>query len=204
MKLHLLCSVAKKNVIFYFVNGLLLSSFSLSVFSNQLTVNFQAVYTSATCSITVPSSVTFNQGDYAAGIPATAIQGENIQQSFNLGFTECQDTSATPGIPKITVSGNVVTLNGMKLFSDNTGVEGQAVGYGVKLSSLGNALFTGASNLADNNIISATQGTSVVSLNNQQLPVNAVLSCGADNCGAITSLNGGTFTANVIFRLSYE
>lgn len=201
---HLSLGSAKKTTFLYLINGLLFSGFSLPAISNQLMVNFQAVYTSATCSISVPSSVAFNQGEYEAGIPSTAIQGENIQQSFNISFTECKDTSATPGMPKITVTGNVVTLNGMKLFSDNTGAEGQATGYGVRLSSPGNTLFNSANNLADNNIISATQGTTVVSLNNQQLPVKAVLSCGSDNCSDITPRNGGTFTANVIFRLSYE
>jgi len=204
MQHYLFPGILKKTSLLYFINGLLVSSVSFPVLSNQLTVNFQAVYTAATCSITAPPSISFNQGDYEAGIPSTAIEGENIQQVFNISFTDCQDTSATPGAPKITVSGNITTLNGMKLFSDNTGSEGQAVGYGIKLSSSGNSLFNSASNLADNPVISATQGTTVVSLNNQQLPVKAVLSCGADSCGEISPRHGGTLTARVIFRLSYE
>ncbi|MCS3429512.1 hypothetical protein [Klebsiella sp. BIGb0407] len=204
MKRSLFSGLIKKTGIIYCINSLLLGSFSFPVLSNQLTVNFQAIYTAATCSITVPPSISFNQGNYEAGIPSNAIEGENIQQTFNISFTDCQDTSATPGVPKITVSGNTTTLNGVKLFSDNIGTEGQAVGYGVKLSSPGNSLFNNATNLAENNIVSATQGTTVVSLNNQQLPVTAVLSCGSDTCGDITPRNGGTLTARVIFRLSYE
>ncbi len=193
----------KKTTILYFMNGLFLSCLSLPSFSDPLIVNFQAVYSAATCSIKVPSSVSFNQGDYAAGVPSTAIQGDNIQQSFNISFTECS-TSILPAIPKITVTGSTVTLNGMKLFSDNTGADGQAIGYGVKLSSPGNALFNSASNLAESNTLSATQGTSIPALNNQQLLIKAVLSCGADDCSNVTLRRGGTFTANVIFRLSYE
>ena len=204
MLVHLSPGFPKKIIFLYLINGLLFSGFSLPALSNQLTVNFRAVYTATTCSITLPSTVTFNQGEYAAGVPSTAIQGDNIQQSFNISFTDCKDPSAITYTPKITVSGNVVTLNGTKLFSDNTGAEGQAMGYGVKLSSPGNALFNTASNLADINTISATQGTSVASLNNQQLPIKAVLSCGTDDCSNASPRHGGTFTTNVIFRLSYE
>lgn len=204
MKSYFSSSPAKKPAYGSLIAGILLASCASPALSNQLTVNFRAVYTAATCTISVPTSVTFNQGDYAAGIPSTAIQGDNIQQSFNISFSDCQDSSARLGAPHITVSGNIVTLNGSPLFSDNNGAEGQAVGYGVKLSTLGNSLFNSVSNLAENNVISSTQGTSVDSLNNQQLPVKAVLSCGKDDCGDLTPRNGGTFTANVIFRLSYE
>lgn len=171
---------------------------------NQVQVNFTATYAAATCTIKAPASVSFNQGAYAQGVPAIAIQGESIQQSFNLQFSDCENISALPTIPRITVAGTVVTLNGEKLFSDNSGKSGEAIGYGLRMSTTGNAFFNAASNLADNNILSATPGTQVQNLNNQQLGMKATLTCGQDNCADMTDRSGGAFTARVIFSLSYE
>lgn len=187
----------------FLFSGALACSLSFSALSNEITVNFQALYTAPTCTIGAPASVSFNQGEYVSGIPSTAIQADNIQNSFNLTFSDCS-TPSLPAVPKITVTGNVITANGIKLFSDNTDAEGQTIGYGVKLSTPGNALFNGINNLADNGTITATSGTIVSTLNNQNLPIKAVLTCGADSCSSSSANRGGTFTANVIFRLSYE
>lgn len=184
--------------------NLIAASLAASVQANQVTVNFSATYAAATCTIAAPTSVSFNQGPYAAGIPATAIQGETVQQAFNLSFSDCKNISALSATPKITVTGNVVTLNGEKLFSNNTGKSGEAIGYGLRLSSAGNTFFKAATNLAENNTLLTTTGTSIVNLNNQQLGMKAVLTCGQDNCTDMTARSGGTFTARVIFRLSYE
>lgn len=183
--------------------GILATSLSFNALSNEITVNFQALYTAPTCTIGAPASVSFNQGQYISGIPATAIQADNIQNNFELSFTDCSSPSL-PAVPKITVSGNTITANGIKLFSDNTDADGETIGYGVKLSTPGNTLFSGISNLAESGIITATSGTLVSTLNNQKLPIKAVLTCGTDNCSSSASNRGGSFTANVIFRLSYE
>jgi len=174
------------------------------VHANQVTVNFSAIYAAATCTITAPASVSFNQGTYAQGVPATAIQGEAVQQSFNLEFSDCKNTSMLAVTPFINVDGTVVTLNGEKLFSNNTGESGEAVGYGVRLSTAGNSYFNAAENLALNNTLSVTQGTNIESINNQQLSMKAVLTCGQNDCSDMTNRSGGAFTARVIFRLNYE
>jgi len=67
--------------------------------ANQITVNFSAIYAAATCTINAPASVSFNQGTYAEGVPATAIQGEAVQQSFNLEFSDCKNTSTLSVTP---------------------------------------------------------------------------------------------------------
>lgn len=187
----------------YLFSGVLTAGLSSSALGNEITVNFQALYTAPTCTIGAPASVSFNQGEYISGIPSTAIQAENIQNNFELSFTDCT-TPSLPAVPKITVTGNTITANGVKLFSDNTDADGQTIGYGVKLSTPGNALFGGISNLAETDTIAATSGTLVSTLNNQKLPIKAVLTCGTDSCSTLSSSRGGSFTANVIFRLSYE
>lgn len=187
-----------------FLASLAAVSLTSPVLANQITVNFSAIYAAATCTINAPPSVSFNQGTYAQGVPAAAIQGEAIQQSFNLGFSDCKNTSTLSVTPFINVDGTVVTLNGEKLFSNNTGASGEAVGYGVRLSTVGNTYFKAAENLAANNILSVTQGTSVETINNQQLNMKAVLTCGQNDCTDMTNRSGGSFTARVIFRLNYE
>ena len=184
-------------------SGVLATGLSLPTLSNEITVNFQALYTAPTCTINAPSSVNFNQGEYISGIPAMAIQADNIQNDFELSFTDCSSPSL-PAVPKVTVTGNIITVNGIKLFSDNTDALGESMGYGVKLSTLGNRLFSRVNNLAESNTITATSGTLVSTLNNQRLPIKAVLTCGMDSCSNSISNRGGSFTANVIFRLSYE
>jgi len=184
--------------------SLIAASLITSAQANQITVNFSATYTAATCTISAPASVSFNQGTHAQGVYSSDIQGEAIQQPFTLQFSDCNNISGVSALPSILVAGTVVTLNGEQLFSDNTGKSGEAIGYGVRLSTAGNSFFNTAENLAANNILSAPPGTRVENLNNQQLNMKAVLTCGQQDCADMTDRRGGELTARVIFRLRYE
>lgn len=190
-----------KNIGYCLTPALLAVSVSPLVLADRILVTFNAAYTAATCDITAPSWVNFNQEEYTDGIPASAITGDSIQQSFMLKFTDCANNSFPTAAPKITVSGNVTTYGSERLFSSNTGLPGEAIGYGVKLSTPGNLLFNSADNLAVNEMITATAHTTIAMLNNQQLPMKAVLSCGSNNCADGTA---GRFKAAVTFTLSYE
>lgn len=181
--------------------GLLFSSISALAVGEPIFVTFNATYTAATCDISVPSSVNFNQEEYAGGVPVSSVYGDNIQQSFAIRFSHCVNNSFPEATPKITVTGNVTAFGDEKLFSSNNGLPGEAVGYGVKLSTVGNLFFNPADNLAESEIITATNTTTIAMLNNQELPMKAVLSCGPNNCADGTA---GTFKAAVTFTLSYE
>ena len=181
--------------------GLLFSSVSTLAVGEPIFVTFNATYTAATCDISVPTSVNFNQDEYAGGVPVSSVYGDNIQQPFTIRFSRCVNNSFPEATPKITVSGNVVAIGNEKFFSNNSDLPGEAAGYGVKLSTAGNLFFNPADNLAENEVITATNNTTIAMLNNQELPMKAVLSCGPNDCADGTV---GTFKAAVTFTLSYE
>lgn len=171
---------------------------------NQITVNFSATYTAATCTLTAPATVSFNQGQYSNGVPNADIGQGGITQTFNLTFSDCKNISYLSTKPKITVSGNVVSLGSDKLFANTSGAENAAAGYGIKLAVVDNALFQSANNLAEDGNIVAKTGTTVDGLELQSLPMRATLSCASEDCSANQTRHGGDFTTAIIFRLSYE
>lgn len=164
--------------------------------SDSALINFSAVFVGGGCDIsTSVPQIVFGGGD--AIRPADIISSPP-QETFDVVLSQCAGEGLTP---KITVSGESVTLYGPVLFRN--AAESASKGYGILLSTGGNSSFNANANLAQTKTISAKNwntGTQLSELNTT-LPVTAVLTCG--NCD-YSERQGGDLIASVTFDFVYD
>ena len=149
------------------------------------------------CDVIAPPTVTFNNGD---AVSPSQIEGGNVESGpFNVELTNCKGIGVTP---KITLTGTSNTDTGTALFADSVGTT--ATGYGILLSTVGNANFKANTNLAANKVIAASDDwdtdMSLTTLE-KDIPMVAKLSCG--DCEPEGRL-GGDLVANVTFNFEYD
>lgn len=164
--------------------------------SDSAVINFSAVFIGGGCDIsTSVPQIVFGGGDVIR--PADIISSPP-QETFDVVLSQCAGEGLTP---KITVSGESVTLYGPVLFRN--AAESASKGFGILLSTGGNSSFNANENLAQTKTISAKNwntGTQLSELNTT-LPVTAVLTCG--NCD-YSELQGGDLIASVTFDFVYD
>lgn len=145
------------------------------------------------CNIAVPASVPFGEVQ-AAEITST----NDISKNFDLTLSDCNGYGLTPSI---SVSGDINSASGNDLFMTTASTTSQ--GYGVLLSTAGNANFEQNGNLATLTTINAkgTWSLEQASALNGKIPMKAAISCG--DCVANT-LQGGVLTASITFNFLYQ
>jgi len=149
------------------------------------------------CDISVPATITFNNGEpiYPSVIEADFAL---TKQNFTMTLTDCKGMGV---IPKIVVTGTSTTAYGEDMFVDSTS---SAKGYGIYLSTVGNTYFKSNPNLATIKRISVIDDWSLA-LNfivlNGSLPLVAQLTCG--NC-SFSGRSGGDLNASITFDFQYE
>lgn len=180
--------------------GLLLPVGELQAGSASTTVLFSAFFYGGSCEITVPSTVTYNNG---APLSDDVISNNQQNSQFTLTLSGCQGYFL---IPKIAVKGNSFTAdNNEQLYADASST---TKGYGVRLSTPGNTIFNPNDNTAKsgNEVISIktwpSDGTNDVERLNSSLDFNAVLACGT--CMTSDNLQNGELIATVTFSFLYD
>ena len=166
------------------------------VLAGNVTIFQAKIGYEGTCTVDVPGTVTFNN---SASVRPSQIEvkDEAAIKTSRVTLNGCSGVGLTP---KITVSGNVNTSYGEKLFRDTTST---AVGYGILLSTSGTTYFQANDNLASKNVIAAKNWATTTSLDkiNGDIPLSAVLTCGT--CTASGRI-GGDLKATVTFNFSYD
>lgn len=150
------------------------------------------------CDITAPDKIVFNSDE--AVLPSEIeSNGSAAESNFNLTLANCKGVNVTP---KITIAGQSNNDTGTALFLDSAA--SSASGYGILLTTAGNANFKPNTNLADEKAISVIDDwaseTDLTALNGT-IPMNAKISCG--NCASEGRL-GGTLKSNVTFEFAYD
>lgn len=190
----------RKLSFFSVIVGLLLPAGELQAGSASTTLSFSAFFYGGSCDVTVPSTITYNNG---APLPYDEIPNNKQSRQFTLTLSGCQGYFLTP---RIAVKGNTFTAdNNERLYTDASST---TKGYGVKLSTPGNTVFNANDNTAKpgNEVITIktwpSGGTSDVARLNSSLNFNAVLACGT--CTASDNLQNGELTATVTFSFLYD
>ena len=190
----------RKLSLFSVIVGLLLPAGELQAGSASTTVSFSAFFYGGSCDVIVPGTVTYNNG---APLPYDEIPGNKQTSQFTLTLSGCQGYFLAP---KIAVKGNTfIADNNEQLYADASST---AKGYGVRLSTPGNAIFNANDNIAKsgNGVITIktwpSNGTSDVARLNSSLNFNAILACGT--CTTGDNLQNGELTATVTFSFLYD
>ncbi len=168
--------------------------------SASTTVSFSAFFYGGSCEVTVPPTVTYNNG---APLLDTTIPNNQPSSQFPLKLSGCKGYFLTP---RIVVKGNTFMAdNQEQLYADTTST---TRGYGIKLSTLGNTIFNANDNTAKpgNEVITiktwTSDGTSDVERLNSTLDFNAVLACGT--CTEGDNLQNGELIATITFSFLYD
>lgn len=168
-----------------------------AVAATSASTEFKATIVGGACDITVPTTVSVNKG---AVIPSEdIIAGNSPAEPFNLRLAGCKGYGLTP---EITLEGDVDNTSGMPLFLTNTS---STKGYGILLTFAGNSNFKASTNLAADLKLAAankTRSTTMASVLNGDIPLNAAVSCGS--CAADADIQGGELKANVTFKFAYN
>nr|WP_305071346.1 hypothetical protein [Providencia sp. wls1916] len=195
-----LITMIRKLSFFSVIVGLLLPASELQAGSASTTLSFSAFFYGGSCDVTVPNTVTYNNG---APLPYDEILKNPQRSGFTLTLSGCQGYFLTP---RIAVKGNTFTAdNNESLYADASST---AKGYGVRLSTPGNTLFNANDNTAKpgNEVITIktwpSDGTSDVARLNSSLDFTAVLACGT--CTASDNLQNGELIATVTFSFVYD
>ncbi|WP_369308789.1 fimbrial-like protein [Providencia rettgeri] len=190
----------RKFSFFSVIVGLLFPVGELQAGSTSTTLSFSAFFYGGSCDVKVPSTITYNNG---APLPDDAIPNNKQNSQFTLTLSGCQGYFLTP---RIAVQGNTFTAdNNEQLYADASST---TKGYGIRLSTPGNAVFNANDNTAKlgNEVITIktwpSAGTSDVARLNSALNFNAVLACGT--CTASDNLQNGELTATVTFSFLYD
>ncbi|EKT60167.1 fimbrial protein [Providencia sneebia] len=179
----------------------LLMSWGNSALAGSATNNieFSVTFVGGGCEISAIPPIQFNDGNVL--LSADIEQGSAATKKvFDLTLINCSGWGLTPAIY---VSGQTTTDFGVAMFRDQS-ASMDANGYGVLLSTPGNASFNGNNNLAISpskieakNWSAETELSSITTV----LPITAQLSCG--DCH-YASRQGGDFKATVTFDFVYE
>lgn len=168
--------------------------------------NFEAQFVGGGCSISVPSSLQFNNGNILlpseieaateAGTPKTSL-------SFEVTLSDCDGSGIKP---LIKVSGEKTTAFGSTLFRDASALgPSDSNGYGVYLKTNGNSSFYPNDNLAyaGYNSTITYRGSADDQLNNinTKIPIFAVLRCASCN---YPGRQGGVFKSTLTFEFIYQ
>ncbi|EKT62036.1 fimbrial protein [Providencia burhodogranariea] len=160
--------------------------------------NFTATFVGGSCAINVRENIQFNGGDL---LLSTEIEEQAVAatETFDLTLSKCAGWGLTPSIK---VSGKTTTSFGPALFRDALG-ERDSNGYGILLTTAGNASFDLNNNLAANGVIPAKNWSTSNQLSSIEttLPMVATLTCGDCN---YAGRQGGEFKATVTFDFVYE
>lgn len=160
-------------------------------------VKFTATFIAGSCDITAPSSVAFNNG---ASVMRDSIAEGKESVNITLNLSNCNGYFLAPNI---SVSGDTVDIQSKRYFMDSSST---TKGYGILLSTLGNAAWSANSNIAQNKVINAKswpkEGTEQVTTLNGNLALTAKLVCGS--CTAGPNLHGGDFKSTVTFTFKYK
>lgn len=190
----------RKLSLFSVIVGLLLPAGGLQAGSASTTVLFSAFFYGGSCDVTVPGTVTYNNG---APLPYDEIPGNKQTSQFALTLSGCHGYFLAP---KIAVKGNAfIADNNESLYADASST---AKGYGIRLSTPGNAIFNANDNTAKpgSEVITIrtwpSNGTSDTERLNSTLNFDAVLACGT--CTAGDNLQNGELTATVTFSFLYD
>lgn len=149
------------------------------------------------CDITAPTQVEFNSGN---DVLPSDIESDaaSATETFDLTLANCKGVNVTP---RITIAGTSNAETGETLFLDAAST---ATGYGILLSTAGNANFKANPNLAATKTISVIDDwdleTNLTALNGT-IPMTAKISCG--DCEADGRL-GGELKSNVTFEFKYD
>jgi len=178
--------------------GAVMISLSASAATTATTEFSATIAFEGACDISVPSVVVFNNGNDVLPSEIESAAGA-AEKTFDITLTNCTGINVTP---KITVGGESNTATGKPLFLDT--VASDTAGYGILLSTTGNANFQGNTNLAAEKHILVVEdwklATNLTALNGT-LPMTAKISCG--DCVAEGRL-GGTLKSNVTFEFAYD
>ncbi|WP_025154726.1 hypothetical protein [Morganella morganii] len=179
--------------------------------ADSVNINFATTVVAPTCTINVPNTLNLNTKQPGGIISPEAVEIGTVSDEVNITFSGCANGSLIR-TPSITVTGRTVMLGGSELyFADKPVTTTPSVGYGVKLSVMGNTNFTDMANIAsisgDNGggQLTAKSGKTLGSLDNSTLTLLAQLSCG--NYSPCTSSPGhtaGGFKASIMFQLVYD
>jgi Fimbrial protein. len=174
------------------------------------TFKFTATFVAPTCTISTPPTVDFSS---SGALQSSSLTGAGITYpgGVSIIFSNCNSNAMTRP-PKIKVTGRTVTLGGSDLyFADEATLANPAIGFGVKLSLIGDPFFEDSTNIAVTNgengggVIAARTGTTFSDLNDYTLNLTAQLSCGSyDPCSAAPEHEAGAFRSTVTFQLAYE
>lgn len=160
------------------------------------TTKISASIVGGSCQITAPSTVKIHNGGL---IPAEDITtNSDISETFDLTIEDCKGYGLTPSI---TIQGDTDDASGEQLFV-STG--STSTGYGILLSTAGNANFNRNDNLVKDKTITAQNkawNKTFASTLNGTIPLKATVSCGS--CIA-NKLQGGELTASVTFTFFYN
>lgn len=162
-----------------------------SVAVPAVTINFSAILTDGTCTLSLDKS-TLPLGSIALSQLRPAQL--NAQQPFTLFVQDC--TSGGSLTPQVTISGNGVTQDNKWLFRN----AGSAAGVGIVVIRSDTAPDYSAPEVKD--------GTSIALANAGQIPANQALTFYAGaSCGGSTgcaSTGAGDVTASLMFTFAYQ